>query len=352
MITPNPSYPPNNASTPNTGDTNNITPRIIPNLSRRDDSLTSQADTRTRSQTKQVAVVAAQSTQGPGSPVQQNLSQQQNLGVVEPLSSISNNTVLVEPRRQQRSHHLSQPEQSQPRPHKDSMQLHRLRTHHPNHHLHRNQQEQSHETYDPRQNSSQQEDNAANNREILSGYSVPKNQQRRNVVRGEQRKLTPHNRQDEQPRQKLSRPILSQESRAQEDTRQVFPQEASRVELSRREITQNLLSAPVPLSRQGLPTNIQNATPHLDNQGFLTVQLQEPSRPSNSVRNEHFLRDDHLSSSSQSARKREAAADSVDQQGAVALVDDDNLCLEQGEQGFNIFKFIIFFFCLLKNFST
>lgn len=268
------------------------------------------------------------------SPVQQNLGQQQNLGVVEPLSSISNNTVLVEPRRQQRSHHLPQPEQSQHRPHKDSMQLHRLRTHHPNH-LHRNPQEQNHEANDPRLNLGQQEDNAVSNREILSGYSVPKNQQRRNVVRGEQRKLTPHNRQDEQPRQELSRPILYQESRAQEDARQVFPQEASRVELSRREITHNDLSSPVPLSRQGLPTNIQSASPHLDNQGFLTVQLQEPSRQSNSVRNELYLRDDQLSNISQSTRKREAVVDSVDQQGAVAQVDDNNL--EQGEHLFYIF---------------
>ena len=96
---------------------------------------------------------------------------------------------------------------------------------------------------------------------------MPKNQQRRHVVKGEQKKVTPY-RQDGANLNAACRPELQAET-----IRQSFP-------------------VPALSPRQELPKNMQRmetTTNQVDSQGFLNVQLQEPVRQPISQRDQRLL---------------------------------------------------------------
>ena len=106
---------------------------------------------------------------------------------------------------------------------------------------------------------------------------MPKNQQRRNVVKGEQKKVSPY-RQDNANLNAV-RPEIQDDT-----TRQSF-------------------SFPA-LSRQELPKNMQRMetiTNHVDSQGFLNVQLEEPVRQPVNQRDQRLV----LQNSSQRNSRRQ-----------------------------------------------
>ncbi len=107
---------------------------------------------------------------------------------------------------------------------------------------------------------------------------MPKNQQRRNVVKGEQKKVSPY-RQDNANLNAV-RPEIQDDT-----TRQSFP-------------------VPAPSPRQELPKNMQRMetiTNQVDSQGFLNVQLEEPVRQPVNQRDQRLV----LQNSSQRNSRRQ-----------------------------------------------